>query len=731
VLAAVVAGLQLASGTSARDLVAFGAYAVLALVLPGTLLWRLLRPTARRLWLEDVVFGAVLGYAVEVVCYIAARAVGAPLLVLAWPVAVYGICLLTRRGRAVWRPAGVEHASARWSWGIAGVLTYLVLFVARANWWESGLSPGRLRQIGADASFQLAMTGELRHHVPPTVPWVAGEPLHYHWLTYAHTAAATWATGIEPIVMLRRLAPLLMAILVVLAVALIARRLTDRAGAGLLAAGLLVLVHSPAFYSAETDHFQRQEFASQAIFGSPTMTFGLALSCGVLLLALEVLRGQLTFSTWPMLVLLLAVTSGAKATFAPMVAAGALAVVAIGILTRSVAPRHLALLGVSVVSWMVFQFGFYAGEGTGFRLSARGTLEFAAASFGSETPSATSLAGLSLAVTILLLWGVHMAGMLGLLPEGGWRDPAAVFLWGLTLSGLGAGLLLDLGLASQQWFVTSTLVAAAVGAAWGLQRLVPTGSYRELVPVACTAALLGAAGMAVGWAISSDSVPPLGRALPRLWSYAAPALVTVAALAALAIVFAVLPSRQPGWRVALVFLCAGLTGMGLFRTTQLVLAMAQVPWQRSAPPAAASVTIGPGGVAAARWLREHSSPDELVATNGHALTPDSDLQLAFWLAGYGERRVLVESWGYTTHHARIMASTGLDFDAVPFWDQQLLRDNDRAFTDPSVAAFERLRSHYDVSWLMLDRRFPSDPAGMSQVLQPVFTAGDYAVYRIG
>ena len=268
-LAAVVASLQLASGTSARDLVAFSAYAALALVLPGTLLWRLLRPTARRLWLEDVVFGALLGYAVEVVCYVAARAVGMPLLVLAWPAAVYGVCVLTRRGRAAWRPAGVEHASAWWSWGLVGVLTYLVLFVARANWWQSGLSPDRLRQIGPDASFQLAMTGELRHHAPPTVPWVAGEPLHYHWLTYAHTASATWLTGIEPIVMLRRLAPLLMAVLVVLAVALIARRLTGRAGVGLLAAGLLVLVHSPAFYSAETDHFQRQEQPGQSSSSRP------------------------------------------------------------------------------------------------------------------------------------------------------------------------------------------------------------------------------------------------------------------------------------------------------------------------------------------------------------------------------------------------------------------------------------------------------------------------------
>ena len=547
---------------------------------------------------------------------------------------------------------------------MAGVTAYLILFVARASWWELGRTPGHLRVIGPDASFQLALTGELRHHAPPMVPWVAGEPLHYHWLTYAHTASATWLTGIEPVVVLGRLAPLLMMFVVVLATALIASRWSNRAIAGPLAAALLVLVHSPAFAAAETDHFQRQEFTSQAIFGSPTMTFGLALSCGMLFLTLEVLRGQHTRTTWPMLVLLLAATSGAKATFAPMTAAGALAVVAVGFLTRLSAPspppvaRRLGgqLDGLPV--WLLRRGGHRLhGSARGEPWSSPPPPSVP------QRPQQRHSRGMALAGTILLLWTVRMAGMVGLLPDGGWREPTTVFLWAFTMSGLGAALLLDLGLASQQWFVTSAQVTMAVGAAWGLLRLIPPGSARELVPVALTAALLAAAGMAVGWSMSSDRVPPLGDALPRLWTYAAPFLVTVAALGALAVLFAVLPSRQPGWRVGLVFLCAGLTGLGMFRTTQLVLSMAQMPWERSALPTAASTTIGPGGVAAARWLREHSSPDDLVATNGHTLTPDSDLQLAFWLAGHSERRVLVESWGYTPHHARIMAATGKDFEA--------------------------------------------------------------------
>ena len=34
--------------------------------------------------------------------------------------------------------------------------------------------------------------------MPPQVPWVAGEPLQYHWYGYLHLAATSWVTGIEP-----------------------------------------------------------------------------------------------------------------------------------------------------------------------------------------------------------------------------------------------------------------------------------------------------------------------------------------------------------------------------------------------------------------------------------------------------------------------------------------------------------------------------------------------------
>jgi hypothetical protein len=160
------------------------------------------------------------------------------------------------------------------------------------------------------------------------------------------------------------------------------------------------------------------------------------------------------------------------------------------------------------------------------------------------------------------------------------------------------------------------------------------------------------------------------------------------------------------------------------------VALGQLPWERPALPAAEDTAVGRDGVAVMRWLRSQTGQDDLLATNGHTLTPASDLQLAFWLAGYTERRVLVESWGYTIPYARIMADTGLGFDEVPFWDQELLRLNDRAFTDPTTSGLEELHREHGVSWLVLDRRFPSDPEAVSRLLQPAYSRGDYVVYDL-
>src|SRR4051794_30962421 len=67
-------------GVSGWDMALFGIYVAVGLALPGVLLVRALYGGSHTL-AEEIALGLVLGYALEVLVYIAARAVGLPLLV--------------------------------------------------------------------------------------------------------------------------------------------------------------------------------------------------------------------------------------------------------------------------------------------------------------------------------------------------------------------------------------------------------------------------------------------------------------------------------------------------------------------------------------------------------------------------------------------------------------------------------------------------------------------------
>ena len=215
--------------------------------------------------------------------------------------------------------------------------------------------------------------------------------------------------------MLRRLAPLLMAVLVVLAVAVITRKLTSRPGIGLLALppsaralpGFLLGRGRPL--PAPGVHLP------SALFGSPTMTFGFRI----------VLRGAVPNHRG-------AKRRGNENHMVPAPVSARRHLWRQGDV-RAHDGRRSARVGGSrpvhqiahpdptgvprghVGVWLAFQFGFYAGESTGFRLTPRGTFDFAVESFGAVIPLPLSVAGIALAATIVLLWVVHMAGMLGLL----------------------------------------------------------------------------------------------------------------------------------------------------------------------------------------------------------------------------------------------------------------------------------------------------------------------------
>ncbi|WP_237103861.1 hypothetical protein, partial [Nonomuraea sp. MG754425] len=108
-----------------------------------------------------------------------------------------------------------------------------------------------------------------------------------------------------------------------------------------------------------------------------------------------------------------------------------------------------------------------------------------------------------------------------------------------------------------------------------------------------------------------------------------------------------------------------------------------------------------GALEAGRWLRAHSSPDDVVATDLHCRYDwwrvcDSR---HFWVSGFSERRVLVEGWAYaesTLSRARPFLRSYL---AVPFGDPALLAANDAVFERPTAENVRELSRKYGVKWL--------------------------------
>jgi hypothetical protein len=137
-------------------------------------------------------------------------------------------------------------------------------------------------------------------------------------------------------------------------------------------------------------------------------------------------------------------------------------------------------------------------------------------------------------------------------------------------------------------------------------------------------------------------------------------------------------------------------------------------------------------VDAARWLRDHSDPDDVLVTNAHCLyiTPEGRCDSrSFWLSAYSERRVLLEGWLFAPRAAELVQRTGLGV-YLPFWDQALLGRNDAAISDPTADRLARLRDDYGVRWLVVDRTWGLESLSLRGFAQKVFDNGRVGIYQV-
>ncbi len=705
---------------------------VFGLALPGMLWLRFVRGHATHP-AEDAVLGLAVGYSVELVAYGVARAVGAPQAFLIWPVATLAAFAIIPGLRGHWR-AGSERAPVWWSWSLAAILGFLAIYAAGTFFAQHAIVGSSVPYV--DMPFHLALIGELKHHLPPQVPFVAGLPLAYHWFFYVEAAATSWATGIEPATLLYRLAGLPMFVAFVVLTAVTARRITGAWWSGPVAAGLAVFGVAATPYAWVSGSVPTSQTLSTTWI-SPTHLFGLALFSALLVVIVDMVdpAHHRRRAEWVLTAVLTFAVGGAKAPLLPLLIGG-LGIVLAGSTIRRQWPSRpalgalgLALLGLVFVLLVLFR-GAPSGASPG--LGAVMVFPLANAVGGG---AAHRLAFVAIAAAVLtasiFLWSFLWSAAFGLLRQ--WRasgaDPRVLLLVGVCAAGIGAVTFLEYPGQGQYYYVRGAAGAFGVVGAAGLWRLVPVGARRGVwITGAAIAAGIGAIAVVVIRGLGIQRPATIGHDhLPTIiFSILAP----VFGLAVLA-VMGCLIARRVDRRVV------SLKGSAAFLTVAFVMGF-------SLPPALAlarsSLTTGTNtgavvpaaGIEAARWLRDHSGPDDLIATDVHCIPipkqPDKCDSRHFWVSAYTERHVLVEGWSYAWTPVAAANQPGSDQRVAPFWDPALLAANDLAFTDPSAASLGALRAT-GVHWLFADVAATNvDALGRQAHLREL--VGDFAVYEL-
>jgi hypothetical protein len=738
----VVTVVLLAADTPALDLARFAAYATLAVIVPGTLVYRALRRRPHTL-VEDLAMGAAVGLTLELAALAVFSVLDWRAWVWLWPLAVIAPFAMVPRLRRHWWVRGYTPTPLAWSWAVAGVVTFFMGYLSAVFLQRNPiLPPDEDTRQYLDLPYHLSLAGELTHRFPPNLPQVAGEPLHYHWFGHAHMAMTAMVGHIDlPVVALRLAVPGLSVLAIVLS-AVVGWRISGRPYVGAITAVLFWVIGEVHFA-----HPTPYTFGSQVTFvvwHGMSMVYSWVLLLALIVVLADVIGRSVAVSpggtavaqsggdvapelgpgAYALVALLAFASSGAKATTLPVVLA-ALALAAVILLVRHHRLPGPVIAAVAIVAVaqlfavaVLFRFQTY-----GLRVSAFAGLAFHWVS--SRQPLPGWLQGLLIAGTWIAFLINMQSRLAGIVPlvwlRRGHLSPVQWFLLGGAL----AGPVLNINLrgADAVYFTRTGFTFGVILSAWGYTLM----CERARLPHRATVALgLGAAFFALALVtaqilLAGAVTPGPGwRILPVLkWS----AVLVLAGVAG-ALAWRASRARWPalhgrGAPVALtVILVAGAPG----------LVMDAYQAVKSPNGYFSTVVLPRSRIEAARWVREHSRPADVLATNVHCREeagPTCDPR-SFWLSAYAERSVLVEGWGFASRLGRRRASAR----RLPFWDHALLRLNDEAFTAPTPGNLRELSRGHGVRWLVVDRTVVHESPVLRGLATRRFDNGRMAVYEL-
>jgi hypothetical protein len=727
--------LWLSTWVSAGDVALFLGFELVFVLAPGVVLYRALCSDPGG-GLRHFAIGWGLGYALSIFAFAATAALGARDAFLTYPALVLlpATALSLRRHGALLPRAGESPSSAR-SLALALVAAAALVYVTAGLFGQAPL-PERVDSVSYDNDlvWGISLSADALNHFPIADPTVSGEPLRYHTFVFLHMASITQVTGIELTTVALRLWIVPALLLLVLQLAYAGRQFTGRAWAAPVAAVLFLLVgdldlgSDRGYPSAKLWRYMAWRFASLL---SPSFLLGLVLFVPLIVLLHERLvptePQRRAVGEWILVALLLAGCAGAQGAILPVVLGGLILLgawrwVTSNRLGAGLIPAVALCGGALAISYVLL----YSGAGTGLEIKPleSGVETLAGRTFAPEVDAGLTakvvlypIAAAVASVTLMLA----LVGVVFALRRSPRLNDTKVWLLALLCTSVGIFFMTLFPGSNQVYFLWYGIAAGVFLSAGGL---VEAGGILARLP---TRTQLAAAGGAVILAalLVVDAYSGEGRLGPGVragllflaagvlgWFAASRGSETRSRVAALA--------------VAGGFLLAGVVDSPLSLLPEAVGRWAdpqRLVYDQEAPPARLGLTAElRRGL---RWVRDNTPTGATVAVNNHYSDLSTRDPRYFYYSALSERRVFLESWGYTDEAFRVGIWKGRP-GALPFPGRLAL--SDRA-VDGNQRALARLAGDHAVTYVLIDKLH--GPLPRTRPGRLIFSNAALDVYQLG
>lgn len=665
--------------TPGSDIAKFLLYELFGIIAPGVLVYGLIW-NHERSWLKLLAVGWAAGYALEVALFDVTGALNIRPLFHFYPLIVAPLVLVwvwRRRGAQAGAPSA-SGMNARQAAGLAVFILAAISLMALVYFVETPL-PGTVPSVNyySDLTFHISSAAEAKNHFPIADPRVLGEPIYYYWFVNTHLGAASFVTGVEIGTLVFRLFILPLVALISLQLYVLGRNAGKAHVIGLMAIALVFLTGELDLTPQTTDLWPMHEGYTTFLNlfypflrSAPSLIMGCALFLGTIAAVDDFVaaseRGRwLEVAAQGALIGFMALAVINAKLFPSAVLIGGLGLFAVWSLltSRRVEARAIfvaAMTGV-LLAWRFFTY-FRFNEGAPLAIQPLMMAQFMPALAGWAAAIKT-LPALAQWPALILL---NLVGFTGQMP----------------FHVLGSLLLLAItrGRPSRPLALLLCFFIAGTGSLWVFWF---NGAYALLHTAYLCGAITGAAGF---------------------WMF----LKAIAA--------------WPRWKKALVY-------APLF--VLLAISLMDIPldniakWRNLATGRTAYPTernlLTPNLYAGMMWLRNNSSPNDIIAVNNQFRQGSGDPRYIYFSA-FAERRVFLEGWVY---------------EHEPWWDSRMagfpyagqLALNQQVFVNADVDSAREL-ARRGVKFLVVDKLHGKWDSDIKAFSVKVFGNPDVEIYAL-